>query len=333
MSHTARKLDELLLDYHLGRLGPDEAARVEQAIGESAELAAKSEVLARTLSRLDAWDVPTPPTDMTEAVLDRVRIASETISLSRGASALPAGAEAAMSGSPILSIRELVAIAACITLFVGVFVPGYRKAQNIARRQLCARNMQAMMTGIGAYAQTYDGQLPFAGTTRGASWLRHRTPGVARAPNSRHPYLLVRFRFVKSDKFICPAREDAIILKTDEPEEFDDFPEPANINYDTQNMGGPRPRLGVHPQMAIVADHNPLLEGGHVHRITPYDDPNSLSHGAGAGQNVGYCSGHVTFTNRPTCGVNGDDIWRPGQVKRLTGLDVPLYLTDSFLIP
>jgi len=326
------QLAELLVDYHLGQLDPQTAGQVQKALADSAQLAARSEAVARLLARLDAWEVPAPPTDLAGRVLQRVQETERTVRMPTPARALfeQAGVGAGASGGLSFSIRELVALAACIVLFVGVFTPAFQRARSLAHRQLCGNNLRAVMTGMTAYAQTFRGQLPFAGARQGAFV---RTPGVARVSNSRHPYVLVRLRFVQPQKFICPARKDAIVMVADDPAQFDDFPEPANISYDTQNLNGPRPRIDEHPEMAIIADRNPLLDGGYVHRLGPYEQLNSRTHENGSGQNVGYCSGVVAFTRTPACGVCGDDIWRPARVKRLTGLDVPRYPTDSFLIP
>ena len=58
-----------------------------------------------------------------------------------------------------------------ITLFVGIFVPGYFKAQNVARRHLCRENLRQIWTGMSGYAQENDGYAAYARDPEAASRL------------------------------------------------------------------------------------------------------------------------------------------------------------------
>src|SRR5262245_52303183 len=135
MRDGSEPIEFRLLDLHLNRLEPGEALQVEESIAASAELAAQSRALRDVLSMLDRDEAPETPGDLVESVMARVEAEPRVIPFPQkaaGAGALRSGQE--ISATPVLSLRELVAIAACITLFIGVFVPGYFKAQNIARR-------------------------------------------------------------------------------------------------------------------------------------------------------------------------------------------------------
>src|SRR5690606_20577355 len=124
------------------RLEAERAEYVEDAIAHSPELSRQSQALRELLNLLDRHEVPEPPEDLEDKVLARIADRPGVVPFPRQQTAeLPTGATHELSGSPVLSLRELIAIAACITLFIGVFVPGYYKARHAAARNLCRANM------------------------------------------------------------------------------------------------------------------------------------------------------------------------------------------------
>ena len=54
---------------------------------------------------------------------------------------------------------------------------------------------------------------------------------------------------------------------------------------------------------------------------------------SGAGQNVLYMDGHVTWTAQCRVGVNGDNIWLAQGVYVYTGSEKPRSPADAFLLP
>ena len=114
---------------------------------------------------------------------------------------------------------------------------------------------------------------------------------------------------------------------------LDNFPSQANVSYSMQNMAGPyRPTLKADPNMVIVGDANPLFDPDVVQELLG-GPINSNVHGRAAGQNVLYVTGRVVFAKESTCGVQGDDIWRAGDLTKYTGTEVPQCATDTFLVP
>ena len=131
----------------------------------------------------------------------------------------------------LLTFRELAAIAACVTLFVGIFVPAGVKARNMAWRATCAKQLQLVAVGLGRYAEAYDNQLPSVGAVANAYWAPGPR-GVVRTSNTRHPYMLVKLKFIDSPAlFVCPSRPDARPMLADDYGAFDDLAENANFTY------------------------------------------------------------------------------------------------------
>jgi len=336
------QLESLLLDWHLNRLDDEQAKQFEQAIAASPELAKKAESLGKILDRLDQYPTPEPPSDLADRVMAGIEEQSAPILFDEARSAIPAGTAQDLSANPVLSFRELIAIAACITLIVGIFVPGYFKAQNIARRNMCRDNLRQIYTGIVNYAQDNNGYITYAGYVPGGSWLpwhQARTPGVKRASNTRPLFKLIQGKYTPEAKvFICPAVPHARPMLADNYKNFTDFAESSNITYSFQYMNLPKGRKlkDMNIRMVLLADRNPLFDGRSAgHNLNPYDweTTNSLTHEEGAGQNVVYADGRGGWFTQPTIGVNRDNIYRAGQLTRYQGTETPSSPTDTMLVP
>ncbi|UCD27851.1 MAG: hypothetical protein JSV03_12195 [Planctomycetota bacterium] len=336
------RIESLLLDLHLNQLQAEQAQEVEDAIASSPELARKSKVLREVLGLLDDYQLPEPSVDLSERVMSRIDEQTSPLPFPDADSAIPAGTAQDLSASPILSLRELVTIAACITLFVSICVPGYFKVQNLARRKYCGSNLQQIWNGMASYAQANNGYIAYAGHVPGGSWLpwhQSRTPGVRRASNTRPLFKLLQGQYVREARiFICPADPHGRPMLADSYKTFSDFAEPANNSYSFQYMNLPQGRLlnRINIRMVLVADRNPLFDGRTAgQNLSPYqeDKTNSLIHEKGAGQNAMYADGRGGWHTEPTIGVNGDNIYRAGQLIRYHGTEKPSSDDDSMLVP
>ncbi len=338
MRDGSERIESLLLDLHLSRLDAGQALEVEEAIASSPELASQSRALRDVLALLDRHEVADAPVDLVDSVMARIDAEPRVIPFPQK----PAAAAAFRSGqeiaaTPVLSLRELVAIAACITLFIGVFVPGYFKAQNIARRNLCRSNLQQVFAGLTAYSQDHAGYLPYTHYVANASWLPTRAPNVRRVSPTRPLYLLLRTGYVRDPRvFICPSAPHTRAMRAEDFGDFDDFAEPANITYSFQYMNRPTGRRAeaMEKEMVLLADRNPFFDGRAAHQIGLYDDraANSLTHEDGAGQNVVYVGGSGGWYTRPTIGVDADNIYQAGHLLRYQGTEQPTCETDTFLV-
>jgi hypothetical protein len=341
MRDEAETMDSLLLDLHLNRLDEEQARQMEETLAASPDLAAKSRALRGLFGLLDRVDVPEPPGDLADSVMARIDEHTRPLLLKEAATVVPAGGGHDLSGSPMLSLRELIAIAACIILFVGIFVPGYQKALNIAQRNMCRKHMHLVSAGFTAYAQQNNGFLPWVGHVPEGSWLATRTPNVPRYSNTRPMFVLLQQGLIPDNDprvFLCPNVPHARPMMAEDYKQFTDFAEPANVSYSSVFMNLPRGRLleRMAPQMVLMADRNPLFDdraGGH--RLSPYDEAgNSFSHGEeGAGQNGVRVDGTAGWFTKPTVGVDNDNIYRAGDRARYEGTEVPVADTDTFLVP
>jgi hypothetical protein len=336
-------LELMLLDLHLRRLNADGARTVEDAIAHSPELAFQSQALRDVLGLLDRYDVPEPPEDLSDKVLSRLAERTGVIPFPQPATTtVHASDHRDLTGTPVLSLRELIAIAACITLFIGVFVPGYYKASNMVSRNNCLQNLRQISAATLSYADANGGSLPSAGFVPDGYWQPVRMPNVRRASNTRHFFLLLATGHIKEPRtFLCPADTDARPMLVDNADyaQFGDFAEKANNSYSFMIMNVEEAPKLEHFQkqgaarMALVADRNPLFDSRSVPRINPYDEGtfNSPVHENGSGQNVLYTDGHATWTTTPLVGVDRDNIYRCGQLASYQGNERPTCQTDSFL--
>lgn len=329
--------NESLVDLHLDLLTAAEAEAVRARIRACPELAAQSDRCRRLLANLDTYASPAAPEDLVERILNRVSSSEQLIPfpVPPGPSPLPNGMQRGVSSHPVLSLRELLTVAACLALFLGVLVPGFYKARDINRRTLCQRNEQRIYTGLASYATAHAGLLPHAGVVPGGSWLRTRIPGITRASNTRHVYLLLRDGFVPAGAFTCPGA-GGIPMIAEDYRLASDFAEPANCTYSTQNVNvsNPLPLAKLSNRMAYVADPNPYFSDYPPSGYFPRGPvENSHAHDVNAGQNVLYVDGHTGWVTRPNVGVNNDHIYRAGTIIRYIGNEVPQGWSDSFLVP
>lgn len=332
-------MDERILDLHLNRLPAEQIPQVEQALADSPELATRSRALHDLLTRLDSYEADPAPDDLAESVMSRIEEQARIIPMRQPESVVPAGSAQEISGTPVLSLRELIAIAACITLFVGIFVPGYRKAQNIASRNLCRDHLWRIWQGMDAYSRDNKGYLAHVGYVPDGSWLATRTPNVPRYSNTRPWFRVLQGGYIRNNDprmFNCPAMPDGRPMIAEDYSEFDDFAESANVSFSTLLMNSPQPRKRdrMDVRMVLAADASPLFDHrAGRHQISPYEDVNSMTHENGAGQNAVFIDGRGGWFARPTIGVNRDNIYRAGQLVYYRGTETPISPTDAFVVP
>jgi len=330
MNPVPENIRELLLDYQMGRLDPALREVVEQSLEAQPELRTENEQLATALAPLAFWTVPDAPRDLVASVMEAIDQAPRTIKFDPSRSSLPSGAETGLVPS-LLSLREVVAVAASILIIVGVFVPSYYGVRQRSQRTMCAGQLGNVGTGLANYAADYDDQLPYAGGRPGASWLPVSPPGVESLSNTRHPYLLLKMRYVHPKQMLCPGSPHEPPMPAEECEGQEDFSSPNQIGYSWQVPIGPMRQGQLHAEFVITSDRNPYIQDG---RVKPMTDPvtNSAAHGANVGQNVLHINGSVIWRRTPYCGVNQDNIWQAGQITQYSGTERPRDANDSFLI-
>lgn len=327
--------ESMLLDWHLGQLDDDERQRVERALADSPELVQYSERLQGLLKVLDADAEPVPPANLVENVMTRIQERTKVIQMPAATS----GQEVA-ARFPSLALRDIIAIAACITLFIGIAIPGYFKVHNVSQRRRCLSNMRTVSNAMTDYSQAHAGFLPYVDYVKGGTWLPEQNRDKPQASNTRHVYKLVREGYLPNTRvFLCPADKHGRPMQTDDYQQFADFVERINNSYSYVFMNWPhgirleQMRHGPGRSMVLIADRNPhFYQGsGKGPRTVSHTLSNSPLHEGGAGQNAIYVDGHGGWYKSPNIGVNGDDIYKAGSVEQYQGTEQPVSETDTFL--
>ena len=326
MEPPKHSLEELLLDFHLDRLSEQDRLWIEAELQRDVELRAKSERLGQMLRPLDHWTVQTAPSQLVDKVLEHTeRIGRAPVS--------PVGDGGYSGRSFSLPVRELLAVAACIALLAGVFVPGIVDIRSRAQRAMCASNLGSICQGTRLYQQAFGGSLPFAGRIAGASWLPGGDGGKPYGSNSRHLYKLVKGNWgPKPEHFICPASKTAKPMQADDLAAYDDFASVRNNSYDSLNLSGANPNLRPTMPIAYVSDANPLFKNGRFDETVDPTTANSPVHG-GLGQTVLTLDGSARWMTTPIYGVQRDNLWLVGDIRRYTGTESPTSKDDAQLLP
>ena len=321
-----------MLDLHLAQLDAATAESLKTDIARSEYLAARSGNLNAWLGLLQAYESPLPPPGMVDVVMDRVdRVPS--LRLAAAVSSLPPVADGGLVRRPVFSLRELVALAACITFLVSVVIPGFSRVRSNGQRALCGGNLASIYQGLSQYAMSSNGSLPqTAGFVPGVNWLHPTAPGKPRMCNSRNLYLVVRFEFAKPETFVCPSAGTPARSAKHAFNQLEDFPSREHCGYDFQNMAGPTLPLGQGGRpIPLLADHNPLFDSRKCSKLLTAES-NSLSHDEGAGQNVLYSDGRVEWMHTPLVPPVGDNIWRVEGIDEYTGTEFQKRPDDAFLV-
>jgi len=328
MEHKRQVSEELLLDFHLDRLTDEDCSWIEAELLCDMELRSKSDRLGRILQPLDHTRPGPAPATLADNVLAYIARATDPL--------LPIPFPADSAGrqrAPFLRMRELIAVAACILLLVGVSVPGISEMRGRSQRALCANNLSSIFQGAGAYQQAFSDSLPFAGSIAGASWLPGGESGTPYASNSRHPYLLVKLNYGPKPKdFICPGSSDAEAMAADQVAGHDDFGAARNISYDSLNLAGAEPNLRPPVAIAYISDANPLFVGARFNDAVDPNCTNSPAHG-GRGQSVLTLHGSVQFVRSPIYDGKRDNLWTISDVRRYRGTESTTRNDDAFLVP
>lgn len=338
-SSAEHDFERELLDLHLGHLLPAERAALHERLAREPALAAQHAALASVMTALNLVSEAAPPVGLTERIAARVAQAGAPPRVVRPQDGLTKAVEKT-NGPTVLrlgNLRDLIAVAAMIVLAIGIGAPSLMHMRERGQRLGCSYNLAQLGRGLQQYAATNFGSLPFVGWGSHSSWAPTSEPDMQVVPNRRHMYPLLRQAYVLEPRlFICPGT-DGVPMPRQVIPELNDFLESRNVAYSYQNMAGVRPSAEARPDLTIMADETPLFADGlplfDLRRLA-WQDPaklNSRSH-RGAGQNLLSLSGQVRWTNSPTAGINGDNIWTLANITAYTGREGPLAATDAHLL-
>ena len=117
-----------------------------------------------------------------------------------------------------------------------------------------------------------------------------------------------------------------------------DFPAPKYVSYSYQHTVGQHGLSLYDPafdgklsKMAIMADRTPIFPDGKFHpeRINAAASDNHNQ----TGQNVLYMDGNVAWADKPTVGIDNNNIYLINGVTDYRGDESPTEATDTFLLP
>jgi hypothetical protein len=328
---------ERLLNYHLGQLAIEERPAVERVLSEQPAWGRRSRRLADVLKLLGSYKVPPAGEDLIQRTLERVAQAGPQAPLTYHPAPEPQPQPAGGGTGRIwFSLRDLVAVAASITLVLGVLVPLLGQARAHSHKVACANRLATLGQGVASYAQANNSQLPVA-----AGSLLRTTPTkpvAASAPLSprqrAHLYLVVNSKHVQQPKvFICPANSNGRPMELPQGVVRANFPSLYNCNYSYQEPAGSPLRIEEYPHFPVLADENPYIMP-EMRVVGSWPGDNSQNHRRPSGQNVLHVDGSVAWQDSPWCGIDArDNIWQLGSWNRFEPLEGPATGPDAFLFP
>jgi hypothetical protein len=313
-------VNENLVGYLLNALEDDERQAVERGLAVDPSIRQRLELLREALEPLEADAVPPePPGDLWQRTLARIEQEVPPVLKLRRPTASDPAPRAWWRRSDVL-------VAASILLAVLSLVPsGLNSLRDYRDRLRCQDNLRVFHQALMAYCDGHGDNLPkveaepprnfaavFVPILRDAGALdaRQLSPEVRLSCSTEN----------RSPRGTAPLA-DLQDLNRLSPEERDRQARLLSGSYayvlgyrdETGQLQGVRREPGT-DRLPVLADCPPF-------RPVTFGAPlgNSLNH-AGAGQNVLYLGGNVSFCTLRTVGVEGDDIYLNRQNRVEAGL-------------
>ncbi len=220
-------VESLLFDEQMDLLDPADRARLEQALSNRPDLQAKRARLANALKPLEAWTPPPAPPNLVQSVMGHIRASSQTIPFEPPASPPPSGAETSMMPA-LMSLSEVVGVAAAILIIVGIFVPSYYGVRQRGERGM---NLSTIGQSVQQYAADHGAPPPFAGVRSGASWLPRSASDANGPGNTRRSVVIIKQkRYIRPKPMILPSDPQAIPISDDPCDDLDDVRAPNQVS-------------------------------------------------------------------------------------------------------
>lgn len=251
-----------------------------------------------------------------------------------------------------LSLRDLVSVAAVMTIGASVVWPVAAGLRHAQRQAICGSNLASASGAFGMYAGVHRDALPMAAaglggagglTGVGNALGRWWDVGNRQAPsNSANLYTLTRTGFAPLASLACPGNPNAPTTPRG-PDEID-WRSLGEVSYSYQIMfGAPPPAWRKSPNDVILADRSPVvLRAVRGDWIDPLESsPNHLARG----QHMLRADGSALWSEKPVC-EDGDNIWLPRVIEQairdvaasrrlrpIEGRETPADSHDAFLGP
>lgn len=297
--------------------------------------AKRAEKARELLGLLDLATPDDPPSNLTARTLEAVRAHEQRQRFSQ---------QVQMLSEPRRTLgvawHQLVTAAAVFIIGTSLLMPMMDRQQADSRRMAGMGNMRMAGQAMSKYSADNLGQMPRGQIRPGMVWWDVGQPQdvgeQGTHSNSAQLYRLVRQGYIQADRLACPENPHArkFILTA----EHHDWTDPLAVSFSYQNQYTSKVlRLEDAPQMAVLADRNPLFiikSGRVVFNVDAPTDASSMVHHR-PGQNVLSGDGVVTWRTRPIlepfAGNEADNIWTISGIDFYTGKEVRDNLYDNFL--
>ncbi len=331
--NNRNELTDKLIAYHIGLLSEEESAEFKRKIDSDRKLAELSEQIRAILAPLDLYDVDVPDELYDNIIMQAHGTEVSTEQIIREIANEP------VSRKKIIFRRfaDFVATAASIALIVSAILLGTLHIRHQTRKAVCAGNLGIAGSALAAYANDFPNQLPFAKVSANQWYDR-----AHHKPRRPHLFILVKHRYLDPKFLICPeeTHRPSVVIRIKKLGQYNDFPKGMIVSYSFQNLFGdtkftPRQRYlrwEKAGQLAVMADKTPLLKAN-MQLPADIDKMLSPNHSAEGGQNILSLDGRVIWRKSPLLGVNKDNIWQAGNIRKYQGTETPASPTDVFLAP
>ncbi|MEM1212139.1 MAG: hypothetical protein AAGI68_07555 [Planctomycetota bacterium] len=263
-----------------------------------------------------------------------------------------------------LNLRQVLSAAAILLIGASLLLPVLSRSQADAARRACLTNLGALGQAFSQYAAANKDELPRYRTTPGTDWYHvghdfdRSTPNAAVRSNTANLFILAHDGYTTLNTLACPAHTTP--AGGDLGPQATDWSRPEQVSYSYQNQFRAEPvRLSAVPQLAILADKNPLFRvESQPGDSRTADRPRTVrfrvnvsirrnaaspTHG-GRGQNVLFANASADWLESPTTPTTRsasraqqlDHIWTSAAATShtdYTGSELPVDASDSFLVP
>jgi len=346
------------MDYQLGVDSPEERRQTQELIAQDKETGALNAALERCIKPLASWQDVEPPADLAQRTMARIADYASARVMAQATAAIAAGRAAGTSGRAwqrpsrertaritwlLGNLRDLVAVAASITLIFMFFSPTVRHAREIAQRQKCATQLQMAGMAMDNYREDNNGYLPTVKQQPGEVWWAVGKNGSGYNSNTRNIFLLAKEGYMPVEAFLCPGVSRKRTIRINIPPEMlkmmEDFSGREQVNYSFRLiLQNEKRNMNQSPDAILMADQNPIFADfdGQKKELDLSARPalmqvNSPNH-KGEGQNVLHIDGRVTFSNGRYVGPGLDDIFTIKSKVRYQGTEQP-DTNDVFIAP
>jgi hypothetical protein len=346
MTKLSNQQKQLLLDYCLGLTSEEESSQAEQLIDSSKDAAQIHSKITASLVPLETVELEPCPDDLVESTIWRLNESARSSQVRlQQLLASEQVRDVAVKSRLWWNLGKTVAAAAVILIVLGTWFAPLDFIRHRSRQHQCQMQLARIFQGLTNYISDHDGQMPTVATTAGAPWWKVGYQGKENHSATRSVWLLVKDGYVDAANFMCPGRDQSLVIQIDPVKlnSYNDFPARDYIAYSVRIGCRKSKSPAQRARKVLIADLSPLFENlprdfGKPFKLQLSEDMlvlNSANHNR-RGQNVLFCNGSVTFIKQRHTDISSDDIFTLREMhlgSEVKGFEVPSCETDTFLAP